>query len=259
MQPLRPRVRRLWNRLIPNVPVPLRISPGLWWIAGNDAVSNSLFEGRFEQAERAFVARFLRPGMTVLDVGGHAGLYAITAAKLVGPSGRVITFEPSPRERARLRRHVALNRLTNVTIEATAVGAAAGSVDLHVVDGPASGCNSLRRQPGFRTHAVTVPLCTLDEYVARARIENVAFVKIDIEGGERDALVGAAQLFERDRPVLLCEIESARIAPWGYAPLDIVDLVASWGYDWYVVTAGGLTPFDRRGDLSGNFVAQPRS
>jgi FkbM family methyltransferase len=258
MPPLRPRLRRLCNRLLPDIAIPLRISPGLWWIARNDEVSDSLFEGGFERADRAFVCRFLRPGMTVLDVGGHAGVYAMTAARAVGPTGRVITFEPSARERARLASHLRLNRIRNVTIEPLAVGSTAGTVDLHVADGADTGFNSLRPQPGHPAHATSVAMCTLDDYVARAAIAHVDFVKMDIEGGERDALVGAAALFRRDRPVLLCEIEPARIGPWGYAPEDIVDLVADWGYEWFTVTPTGLAPVNVRGSWSGNYVAQPR-
>lgn len=238
MRPLRPRIRRVWNHLLPGASLPLRVSPGLWWIAESDAVSDMLFEGTFETAERALVRDLLRPGMTVLDVGAHAGLYTMTAARLVAPGGRVIAFEPSARERARLERHLRLNRMREVTIEPLAVGAVEGEVDLFVVDGKQTGSNSLRPPPGESVRAARVPICRLDAYVTRHRLGRIDFVKVDVEGGERDVLRGAAALFGRDRPVLMCEIEPARIAPWNYDPREIFDLVSAWNYVWSPISPG---------------------
>jgi FkbM family methyltransferase len=243
---LRPRIRRVWNRVLPNAVLPLRISPGLWWLAERDAVSDMLFEGTFEKAERALLAKLLRPGMTVLDIGAHAGLYAMTAARLIGPAGRVIAFEPSARERARLERHLRLNRIANVTIEPIALGAADGEVELFVVDGSQTGCNSLRPPPGERVQAARVPIRRLDDYAERSELPRIDFVKIDVEGGERDVLRGGEQLFRCDRPMLLCEIEPARIAPWNYSPQEIFDLVTSWNYEWSPIAPG-------------NYLARPRA
>src|SRR5262245_31437303 len=186
--PLRPRLRRLWNRFLPGARVPLRVSPGLWWIAENDAVSDMLFEGTFERDERALVNAFVKPGMTVLDVGAHAGLYTMIAAKRACPGGRVIAFEPSSRERTRLERHLRINGLSGVTIEPVAIGAVDGEVDLYIVDTHQTGCNSLRRVPGEHAAATRVPIRRLDAYAAEHGIDRVDFVKMDIEGGERDAL-----------------------------------------------------------------------
>ena len=89
----RARLRRVWNRLFPNVPLPLRFAPGIWWIARHDAVRDLLFAGHFEENGRALFRRIIKPGMTVVDVGAHAGLYTMIASKLVGAEGRVVAFE----------------------------------------------------------------------------------------------------------------------------------------------------------------------
>src|SRR5262245_30898190 len=180
MPPWRPRLRRLWNRVLPGVPVPLRISPGLWWIARRDAISDALFSGTFETAGRAFLRSFLKPGMTVLDVGAHGGVYTMTAARFVGPGGRVVSFEPSVRERTRLLGHLRLNGITNVTVVPSAVGAEDGEVELLVVEGLESGCNSLRKPPGERVHGVRVPITRLDTYIERHAVGRIDFIKMDI-------------------------------------------------------------------------------
>src|SRR5437660_10883742 len=120
--------------------------------------------GEFEDAEKRFVQKFLQPGMTVLDVGAHHGLYTLLAAKRVGWRGRVIAFEPSSRERRRLLRHLRINGCWSVTVEACALGAEPGETELFVVEGRQDWCNSLRppvvKEP---TQAISVGVERLDD------------------------------------------------------------------------------------------------
>ena len=255
---IRRHFRRAWNRVFPRVPLLLRLAPGMWWIASNDAVSDRLFAG-FEQNERAFVRRFLGAGMTVLDVGAHAGVYTLTASKRVGASGRVIAFEPSPRERRRLERHLSINRCRNVTIQPFALGEIEGEAQLFVVDGSETGCNSFRPPVGAAGHLQRVPVRRLDECRAEKMFGAVDLIKMDIEGAELSALRGAESVFRSDRPVLLCEIEEARVAPWGYRGRAIVDLLSGWGYRWFTIGENGALaalPADRD-HFNGNYVAVP--
>jgi len=110
------------RRVVRSMPVPLRLPFGAWWLAENSALDRSLIYEGFETAETAFVGRFLRPGMTVLDVGAHHGLYTLLASKRAGRDGRVIAFEPSWRERRRLARHLRINRCGNVEVHSCALG-----------------------------------------------------------------------------------------------------------------------------------------
>ncbi len=256
---LRYHLRLMWNRIVPGCPLLLRLYPGIWWVARNDAVSDELWYGVFEPNERTLLRQMLAPGMVVLDVGAHAGFYTLNASKLVGPAGRVVSFEPSPRERERLRLHLRLNRCANVSVEAVALGEKAGEGDLFVFDGRTTGCNSFHLTSTDGARRVTVPIRRLDDYVSNGSIDRADFVKMDIEGAELSALRGAEQLFRTLRPVLLCELHEKRTAPWGYGARAIVDLVASWNYRWYLVGDGGcLTPIDAgQTTFFGNGLALP--
>ena len=253
------RAMRVWTRAVPWCPLVFPTMPGLWWIAGNDAISEQLITG-FEVNERRFLRRFLSVGMTVVDVGANAGLYSMLASKSVGASGRVVSFEPSPRERARLESHLRLNRCRNVTVEPVALGDAAGEAELFVVDGHETGCNSIHPADGISGHRLRVPVRRLDDYLAGGGFARVDFVKMDIEGGELSALRGAESMFQSARPVLLCEIEEARVAPWHYRGRAIIDLMLGWRYQWFVVDEhGALGPLPPEQDeFNGNYVAVPQ-
>jgi len=130
----------------------------------------------FEGTELRFVENFLRPGMTVLDIGAHHGLYSLLSSKCVGRKGQVIAFEASPRECRRLGKHVRINGCANVRIEPCAAGSKPGVADFYVVDGACDWGNSLR-----------APAVTESTYKVRVEVR----IKLDVEGAELNVLHGA--------------------------------------------------------------------
>jgi len=204
-------------------------------------LGNHLLAGDFEEPEYAFVQRFLKEGMIVLDVGANEGYYTLLASKCVGPGGRVIGFEPSSRERRRLRMNLWMNRCTNVQVEGLAMGSVEGQMNLHVVESAETGCNSLR-PPDIKgkTRAFQVAVATLDQFLRRKEIQRIDFMKMDIEGAELSALQGATRLLRTlPRPLLLIEVFEIRTRPWGYSSRDIVTLLSEAGYLLYKPIGNG--------------------
>src|SRR5689334_11442562 len=163
-----------WLSAFPGVPVPFRVPEIGWWLARNDFCGRAMIDDSFESGERRFVESVLQPGMTVLDIGAHHGLYTLLASRRVGPHGRVVAFEPSARERNHLLRHLRLNRCKNVQVEAVALGSRSGSGELFVVEGMQTGCNCLR-PPNVAepTTKIAVEIRTLDESLERLAIRQV--------------------------------------------------------------------------------------
>jgi FkbM family methyltransferase len=250
-----------WRSIFPNTPAPLRLPFGAWWLVRSDNAGLPISEGRFESAELGFVDRFVRPGMTALDIGAHHGLYTLLLSKKIGASGRVFSFEPSPREGVALRKHLKLNRCRNVAVEELAVGDENKEGQLHVVEGFETGCNSLR-PPIVMSETSPVCVCVrrLDDWVSERRLDAVDFIKLDVEGGELAALRGASRFLERrPRPVILVEVQDVRTQPWGYRAKDILLYLASRDFRWFRLLEGGIVELL---DLSpesfeGNFVAWP--
>ena len=232
---------RRFSRIFPHLPIPVRLPFGAWFLVGPSHVDQALFYGGFEPAEILFVGRYLKQEMTALDIGAHHGLYTLLASKRVGLSGKVIAFEPSPRERRQLIRNVRLNFCSNVRIEPVALGGERSEAELHVVAGGEDGCNSLRPPVvDSETQPVRVEVLPLDEVVRRMGLGAVDFLKLDVEGGELDVLRGASNLLQRSpRPVLLVEVYDIRTKPWGYRAHEIVRFLDRIGYRWFRIDETG--------------------
>jgi FkbM family methyltransferase len=264
MKPWRERVKAIlyrWVQTFPLVPVPVRLPFGGWWLARNDFIGAALFCGGFEETECLFVERFLRPGMTVLDIGAHHGFYTLLASRRVGPQGRVLAVEASPREIKKLHLHLTVNRCTNVLVESCVLGESEGYGELHVVVGGQSGCNSLRK-PEASEPTITIPvhIRRLDSVVDAYNIKRVDFMKLDVEGGELSVLKGGIELLgRRPRPVMLIEVQDIRTRPWGYPAREIVHFLSITGYHWFRLLPDGTLKriaVDAQ-EYDGNFVAVP--
>jgi len=229
------------RRIFPKAPVRRKLSFGAWFLVGESHVDVALLNNEFESAEIKFVQKYLRPGMTALDIGAHHGLYTLLASKQVGPSGKVVAFEPSPRERKQLSRNVSLNSCANVRISPFALGSNRSETDLYLVDGGEDGCNSLRPPiVNSETHPVRVDVYPFDDIAPELGLRKVDFVKLDVEGAELDVLNGALGLLRTvPRPVLLVEVYDIRTEPWGYKAREIVQFLARNGYGWFLLNEDG--------------------
>jgi FkbM family methyltransferase len=221
------------------------------WFAGlrfqhhlvGDISRCTFIDGRYEPNEMSAVAARLRPGMCVLDIGAHEGLYTLLAARLVSPGGTVHAFEPSPRERARLLENIALNQLANVQVHEAAVGDAAGTAVLHVAGADYAGHNTMGAF-GFATTtleaAVEVEVVSLDRFASEHALPRVDLMKIDVEGSETSVLRGARTLIRTHRPVILVEAQDATLGPAGSSVGELVGILQAEGYRVLPFGADGL-------------------
>jgi FkbM family methyltransferase len=150
----------------------------------------------------------------VLDIGAHIGLFSVFMARLVGSSGRVFSFEPSPHTRHVLEETIRLNGCDRIIeVRAEAVSASSGTAVLYDTGDVLSNANSLVRSS--RTVAeVPVRSVTIDEFVG-SRASKVDCVKVDVEGAEFDVLAGAKETIERCRPAFEVEIHPSALKQAG--------------------------------------------
>ncbi len=214
-------------------------------------------QGYWEAETVAFVERWLRPGMTVIDAGAHVGQYAMVASRRIGPGGRVHAFEPHPDLYPVLRRNLDRAGCRNVVAHPLALGSAHEERPfyLHPIDN--LGASSLRASATNRDRpAVRVQVTTLDAYLAAHGVSRVDLLKIDVEGSERDLLAGAARtLAANPDVVLVIEFLRANARRFGHALEDLEDDLRAQGFRLFALSALGLAPYTRAGDLAVTVVA----
>lgn len=174
-----------------------------WSINGVEYRIDPHYRHMLAQNYDADVAKFLRervrPGDVCFDVGANVGVYVLQFAYWSRPEGRVVAFEPNPRTREVLAKHVRLNDLTGrVRIVGAAVGAGSGDATFFAAetDGMSRMGSPNPLLSPHRIERITVPVIPIDEFCEReGMIPRWLF--IDIEGFEIHALRGARRLIER--------------------------------------------------------------
>lgn len=188
------------ERAVPILGGPLR---GWHWIPA--AASHGCWLGTFERPEQEAFARTVRPGDVVFDLGANAGFYTLLSAKLAGPTGRVVAFEPVPRNLGYLRRHLAINGCENVTVVAAAVADRLGRARFH--DGPAHTVGALADEGEAIEGEYEVDVTTIDDVAGVVP----KVIKIDVEGAEAAVLRGARRVLREVRPILLLSTHSTAL------------------------------------------------
>lgn len=223
---------------------------------------------RHEVETTAQIRHLLKPGMVMLDIGGHVGYYTRIATQLVGDTGRVIAFEPHPRNVAMLRRNTAAR--PNVTVLQVALAEQEGTAELYdYLMMSASGSlhydESIRdvqraqmsdwdiapRAKDFQPQKFTVRTARVDDLLAELNIAQVDVVKMDIEGAELGALRGMTRTIAQSKTLsLVMEYNPLGLNAFGHDPIAALAEVLAMGFDrlYRIEDDGSLTDYTTRQD-----------
>jgi FkbM family methyltransferase len=157
--------------------------------------------------------KLLTPGATVFDVGANIGFYSVLFSAWVGSRGKVVAFEPDPANLKSLRRNLQMNDCENVAVSPVALSNRSG-IELFSVDPVTRLTGHLGKGATYastifgsgKEDLISVITSTLDQEMEKFGVPD--FIKIDIEGGEHDALAGGVDLLQRHRPLIVSELSS---------------------------------------------------
>jgi FkbM family methyltransferase len=185
------------------------------------------FYGTYELSEANALASLVCKGWTVWDCGIYLGYYTNLLARLVGENGRVVAFEPDPRNIARTKTNLALNKLSNVQIVQAAIGAPATEIEFvfsnntnsHAIGAYIGDSYEDYSETERRDELTSVRSMSLDEAYENPEIPRPQLVKIDIEGAELIALKYIGKMCTELRPVIILELHNPECdaAAWDFS------------------------------------------
>lgn len=189
------------------------------------------FPGDYEADNYSFVEQQVKPGMNIIDIGAHIGLFSVCTGKLTGPAGKVFSFEPTPGTFSILKETLRLNHSANVTAVQAAVGAASGHATFYVSN-DVEGCNSnslVLNKDKSKAEGYDVIITTIDEVCNQYNIKP-RLIKVDVEGAELDTLRGGVKAMQSARPLFIVGLHPAFIKIKGDTLKQIWDLIKEHRY-----------------------------
>jgi len=201
--------------------------------------------------EEQIYEAIVRPGDCCYDVGANVGDVSVFLARLVGPRGNVIAFEPVLVMYEALRAAIERDSHPKAPIITYPYGLAESKkeTDINVPKG-LFGMGSMAPRENWskvqETHQIDTYNCRfipLDSFIAQEKQFTPDFIKIDVEGAELYVLQGATELLNRCRPLMLIEV----FAPWerafGYGPWEVFTFLMDHGYKFLFACPEGLVAY----------------
>lgn len=254
------RVRCLWQVLKWYLNVVIRRNPRLRikeWMAAFTLPCNfrspaKVFYvfGRDYEPEIRFLETYLQPGDVFVDGGANFGLYTVLASHYVGKEGKVLAFEPFPASHAIAKLNIELNNIKNADLFQTALSDNKGEAQMGVHHDP--GRNSLSLNLNETVSTISISTNTFDELWVEKNLPNPSVIKLDVEGHERNILMGAERVIAAAKPTIIFELNPPACERSGYPASAVPELLKAWGYNFYTFSKEGLLPTV---PCSGDYVA----
>ena len=180
---------------------------------------------RYEQETTKLFTELVKPGMVVIDVGAHVGYYSLLAARQVGPSGKVYSFEPEPSNHQLLLENIKGNGYRNIVAVRKAVSSHSGSTTLFLT-ALDNGRHSAYHHGLPERGSLAVETTTVDAFLDSEGWPKVDLVKVDVEGAEQDVLEGMGRLLQKSTALtLIIEFSPNLLQDAGIEPLRFLEVL----------------------------------
>lgn len=187
---------------------------------GSAVYSNSIPD----YEEMMLLAHFLRDGDQFIDVGANVGIYSIWVTTITGATS--VAFEANPETYGKLQRNIRLNQLEpKIFTHNCAVGEKRGSVNITTSKG---GLDHIVADGVENKQTALIEMVALDHQEIAL---NPAAIKMDVEGYEMNALIGASNLLGNPNlKVLVIELQDWTLQRFGTSKAEVVSLLQSHGF-----------------------------
>lgn len=223
--------------------VSLEMSPG-WTVKAHPLAARCAYSAQLDDpVQRQELAAFVAsctPGMRLLDVGAHFGVFSLAALHFGGLQARAMAVDPSPTAVGMLAIEARLNEVSDrLAIVQACVSDAVGvsaMLDTGVIG---AGYFVPVANGAPRPDVTTVDVVTIDDLCTRQAFVP-SHIKIDVEGAEIDALNGARGVLTAYRPVVFVEIHCQILRAAGRDPHSVVTALQQFEYRCQDVTGQPL-------------------
>lgn len=202
-----------------------------WVLDLRDGLQRELAStGDYEREVREALLEELRDGDVFIDIGANIGVLSLPIAKR-RPSVAIVAFEPMPMTAQKLREASARAGCENVTLVEVALGDAPGRLTLRKDPWFGNRDTGVVSAFGIGRPAGVVPVRTLDEVVEELGLGRADVIKIDIEGGEHQAILGMSRVLRELHPrLLIVEIQPDLLRRAGVAEGSTEEVLRKAGY-----------------------------
>ena len=194
---------------------------------------------KWDAQEIALLRQHIQTGQTVLDIGANIGFYSCLISSLVGPTGKVYSYEPDKTNFGHLRNNT--RKIKNIIVHKAAISDQSGKITLYesdLLNVDHTTYPTIGSGPGYPTDSIK-----LDDALAHQKVD---FIKIDVQGYEYFAFMGMKNILANNPKVkILSEFYPYGLTHAKCSILGFLDLFWTQGFKIFLVKAGELALLDK--------------
>lgn len=225
-------------------------------------MGGSIFWTGFHHINEAlFLKNFLKPQMTIVDIGANQGEFSLLASSIIR-QGKVMAFEPVIYQRSLLEKNKELNKFSQLEIFPFGLSNTENKLPIFTSKnttlhhGVHEGLSTLYSSGDRNELQEEIELKVFDELFYK-NLKRLDFIKIDIEGAELYALQGMKKTIKKFLPLVLIEINEDTFNAAGYTTLDVIAFFKTLNYKFFRINKGKLSqePISEFNEW-GNYIAK---
>ncbi len=211
----------------------IRTSHGTIFVALKDIRFPQVLQEVIEDSvEHSILKSFLKPGDTFVDLGANHGSYSVIASQIVGCKGLVIAFEPQQDLAALVERSLEATRTCDFKVINAGCSDRAGTADFFIPARASGSAGVFAEFSASGEHrSKRIDLTTLDDVMASILVRGTLFLKLDVEGSEFNALIGARKTLQQHRPAILMEVNPLSARASGHSVQELLEMLFEMGYN----------------------------
>jgi FkbM family methyltransferase len=211
-----------------------------------------VFIGDYEPNLKKIFKKHIKTGDSVLDIGANIGFHTLYFSELVGPTGKVLAFEPVPSNFEKLTNNITLNNYQNIKAEHFALG---NKNELMKIAADEKSINPGAFNLFDQSGTIEITCKIGDEVIGDNKVD---FIKIDVEGYESFVIEGLANTIKKNRPTIVFEYDLDYQRRTGLPDGHIFDFLNPLRYSFFLIKHNGLENLASFDNIkSGNILAIP--
>jgi len=190
--------------------------------------------GYYEKELGYLLKKIVKPEDVFLDLGANIGYFSLLVANN-SPSVKVISFEPVAGLFQNMNDNISLNNIKNISTVNAAVGEISEENELFVSAPDNLGMSSFHQPENYSGKKEKVKVVAIDDWVKTSGLSKIDVIKLDIEGSELAALKGMKEVLQKQKPVLIVEVNPETLSMFNLKPSDIYDHLKQLHFEGFLI------------------------
>lgn len=175
---------------------------------------------------------YIKKGDVIFDVGANNGHTSLVFSQQIGNDGKIYSFEPDNINYKRAEKNIQLNNVKNIQLLKYGIGSKSEKLKLFNIDESNLGMNRIMKDDSKYSYQ-EIDVISLDNFISSNNINKLNIIKIDVEGFEKEVLLGAENTIRQFKPIIYIEVNNNFLKEHQTSASEIYNFFKSISYTLY--------------------------